>query len=69
MLEGLEHLGRLQEAVRDVTGFSVRGALKHLRDRLPEYMVPGQFVLHESLPTTANGKVDRRRLTADERGS
>ncbi|MGW6909460.1 non-ribosomal peptide synthetase [Streptomyces sp. NPDC054940] len=39
-----------------------------LRDRLgrslPAYMVPSEFHWQESLPVTANGKVDRKALTA-----
>jgi amino acid adenylation domain-containing protein len=40
-----------------------RGLGEHLAARLPSYMVPHRFVVLPALPLSANGKVDRRRLT------
>ncbi len=42
------------------------GLGEFLRRSLPDYMVPSTFVRLETLPTTPNGKVDRRALPAPE---
>lgn len=39
----------------------------HLGKKLPSYMVPSWFVGMEELPTTLNGKVDRKMLTEPDR--
>ena len=41
----------------------------YLSEKLPEHMVPSAIMMVETLPLTANGKIDRRALPAPDRSA
>ena len=48
---------------------SVTDLRAHLKEKLPEYMIPALFTFLEALPLTPNGKVDRRALPAPDKAA
>jgi acyl carrier protein len=47
-----------------VKAFNREGLREFLRARLPQYMIPSDFIMLDSLPLSPNGKVDRNALPA-----
>ncbi|WP_423392277.1 amino acid adenylation domain-containing protein [Burkholderia sp. LMG 21824] len=62
----IEHDGRMRLAtfvvMRDGANFDEAALREALAAKLPDYMVPAQFVALARLPVTANGKIDRAAL-------
>lgn len=62
--------GQAAQLVAHVAGAQVpsrEAILQHLQGVLPAYMVPQHILLHERLPHTPSGKVDRQKLPAPQR--
>lgn len=54
-------------AIASDEGILFQELRKHLREFLPEYMVPATFVALDAFPLTPNGKTDRKALPAPQR--
>jgi amino acid adenylation domain-containing protein/non-ribosomal peptide synthase protein (TIGR01720 family) len=57
---------RLVAYVAAQPGVRAEDLRRALKERMPDFMVPGSFVLLPELPHTSHGKIDRRALPAPE---
>ncbi len=47
----------------DPASFDEKAIFEHCRREMPRYMLPREICVHESLPRTSSGKVDRKAIT------
>ncbi|HSE18136.1 MAG TPA: amino acid adenylation domain-containing protein [Pyrinomonadaceae bacterium] len=55
------YVATTQSAARNISDLR-----SHLKERLPDYMIPAAFVYLDALPLTSHGKIDRRALPAPD---
>ena len=56
-------------AQKDLAAELIPDLQAYLKEKLPNYMLPGAFVLLDKFPLTSNGKIDRRRLPEPDRSN
>ena len=55
-----------EKTSEDISGSASEILPRYLAQKLPDYMIPVQYLLLDSLPVSANGKIDRRKLQVKE---
>ncbi|MDV2992973.1 MAG: D-alanine--D-alanyl carrier protein ligase [Chroococcidiopsis sp. SAG 2025] len=65
--QSLEYLFEAQGLLNTVQRTFIGNLRNYLKQKLPEYMIPSNFVMMKSFPLTPSGKVDRRALPVPER--
>ncbi|WP_212004576.1 non-ribosomal peptide synthetase [Chitinophaga sp. HK235] len=68
VVRGDNHAGHKQLVAYIVPAgdFDRKGIMDYLRNKLPEYMIPGILIALDQLPLTANGKVNKQALPAPD---
>lgn len=64
-----ENIGQhlmIAKAPEQISQFSQDNFIETLGKKIPDYMVPQSYVIHEQFPLSANGKVDRKQLSLIE---
>lgn len=60
------HIGEVENNISTTSDINLADALslikKHLKEKLPEYMMPREFKILDNLPLNVNGKIDRAAL-------
>lgn len=49
---------------RDVASFDELALLQFCKETMPRYMIPSELQMHDALPLTSSGKLDRKRLAS-----
>ena len=62
MMSGLDYLSQVQQALKGQVRFDETAVREHMAQRLPRYMCPDIYQLHDDFPQTLNGKTDRKKL-------
>ncbi|WP_069817426.1 non-ribosomal peptide synthetase [Streptomyces sp. TP-A0874] len=66
--QGVQQLVAYAVCAPDATAPEANELRAHLAGSLPDYMLPAAFVMLDTLPLTANGKLDKKALPAPDLG-
>ncbi|PQJ44590.1 hypothetical protein BTO01_29130 [Vibrio jasicida] len=62
MMSSLDYLSQVHQALQGEVSFDEAAVREHVAQRLPRYMCPDIYQIHDDFPQTLNGKIDRKKL-------